>query len=119
EDGTTKWFGGADENNLGFFLINSDMLGIDITLTNGSNFRPEEAGKYTVQIYEKPATTGLKAISEPLVMKIVKNSSTGIETVGRDIKSDNAWYNLQGVRFENKPVAPGIYIHNGKKVMVK
>ncbi|MDY6413058.1 MAG: hypothetical protein SPL28_08705, partial [Bacteroidales bacterium] len=36
EDGTTKWFGGADENNLGFFLINSDMLGIDITLTNGS-----------------------------------------------------------------------------------
>ena len=95
------------------------MLGIDITLTNGANFRPEEAGKYTVQIYEKPATTGLKAISEPLVMKIVKNSSTGIETVGRDIKSDNAWYNLQGVRFENKPVAPGIYIHNGKKVMIK
>ncbi len=119
EDGTTKWFGGADENNLGFFLINSEMLGIDITLTNGANFRPEEAGKYTVQIYEKPATTGLKAISEPLVMKIVKNSSTGIETVGRDIKSDNAWYNLQGVRFENKPVAPGIYIHNGKKVMIK
>ena len=119
EDGSIKWFGGADENNLGFFLINSEMLGIDITLTNGANFRPEEAGKYTVQIYEKPATTGLKAISEPLVMKIVKNSSTGIETVGRDIKSDNAWYNLQGVRFENKPVAPGIYIHNGKKVMVK
>ena len=119
EDGTTKWFGGADENNLGFFLINSEMLGIDITLTNGANFRPEEAGKYTIQIYEKPATTGLQAISEPLVMKIVKNSSTGIETVGRDIKSDNAWYNLQGVRFENKPVAPGIYIHNGKKVMVK
>ena len=119
EDGTTKWFGGADENNVGFFLLNSDMLGVDITLTNGANFRPEEAGKYTVQIYEKPVTTGLKAISEPLVMKIVKNSSTGIETVGRDIKSDNAWYNLQGVRFENKPVAPGIYIHNGKKVMIK
>ena len=118
EDGTTKWFGGADENNVGFFLINSDMLGIDITLTNGSNFRPEVAGNYTIQIYEKPATTGLQAISEPLVMKIVKNADTAIETISTSAV-DNTWYNLQGVKFNGKPSVPGIYINGGKKVIVK
>jgi hypothetical protein len=121
EAGAMTWFGGADDNNQGFFLINNDMLDIDITLTNGANFRPEEAGNYIIQIYEKPATTGIKAISEPLVMKVSKKSdTTSIATVGSDVKGgDNAWYNLQGVRFENKPAAPGIYIHGGKKVVVK
>ena len=118
EDGTIKWFGGADENNVGFFLLNSDMLGIDITLTNGVNFRPEVAGNYTIQIYEKPATTGLQAISEPLVMKIVKNADTAIETISTSAV-DNTWYNLQGVKFNGKPSVPGIYINGGKKVIVK
>ncbi len=72
EAGAMAWFGGADENNVGFFLLNNDMLGINISLAYGSagaNFRPEVAGNYTIQVFEKPATTGLKAASEPLVMK--------------------------------------------------
>lgn len=32
--------------------------------------------------------------------------------------TDNAWYNLQGRRIEH-PTAPGIYIHGGKKTLVK
>ena len=119
EDGSIKWFGGADDNNQNYFLINSDMLNIEISLIDGANFRPEEAGSYTIQIYEKPATAGLMAISEPLVMKVVKNQGTGITSVVNDIKGDNAWYNMQGVRFQNMPAAPGIYIHNGKKVIIK
>ena len=115
------WFGGADENNVGFFLLNNDMLGINISLAYGSagvNFRPEVAGNYTIQVFEKPATTGLKAASEPLVMKVVKNADTAIETISTSAV-DNTWYNLQGVKFNGKPSVPGIYINGGKKVIVK
>jgi len=121
EAGAMAWFGGADENNVGFFLLNNDMLGINISLAYGSagvNFRPEVAGNYTIQVFEKPATTGLKAASEPLVMKVVKNADTAIETISTSAV-DNTWYNLQGVKFNGKPSVPGIYINGGKKVIVK
>ena len=111
EAGAMAWFGGADENNVGFFLLNNDMLGNNISLAYGSagaNFRPEVAGNYTIQVFEKPATTGLKAASEPLVMKVVKNSDTAIETISTSAV-DNTWYNLQGVKFNGKPSVPGIY----------
>ena len=32
---------------------------------------------------------------------------------------DGAWYTLQGVRLSDKPTQRGIYLHNGKKIMVK
>lgn len=35
-----------------------------------------------------------------------------------DTTADDAWYTLQGVRVE-RPTAKGIYIHRGKKIMVK
>ena len=47
------------------------------------------------------------------------------ETTGiSDVTKDNAtkaevWYNLQGVRLNGKPSAPGIYVNNGKKVVVE
>ena len=33
--------------------------------------------------------------------------------------SDRKWYTLSGVRLPNKPTAKGIYIFNGKKVVIK
>lgn len=37
----------------------------------------------------------------------------------KDVKSDNnAWYNLNGVRIA-QPTQKGLYIHNGKKVIIK
>lgn len=32
---------------------------------------------------------------------------------------DEAWYNLQGMRMAERPVATGIYIHKGRKVLVR
>lgn len=46
-------------------------------------------------------------------------NTTGIKDSIADQKNDdNAWYTLSGVRME-KPIQRGIYIHNGKKVVVK
>lgn len=35
------------------------------------------------------------------------------------VKTDNAWYSLQGVRMQGVPAVKGVYINNGKKVVVK
>jgi hypothetical protein len=44
----------------------------------------------------------------------------GIDTVLTDItpRGDH-WYNLQGMRLDGSPSTPGIYIRNGRKVMVR
>ena len=53
--------------------------------------------------------------TEPL---IVSNSATGIEHLSPTLsKGEGAWYSLDGRRVE-KP-ARGLYIHNGKKVIVR
>lgn len=107
-----QWFGGESENGM-YFLINNDMLNINITLIDGANFRVEEAGTYELTVKSAPS----KAVQEPLVMVVTK-TSTAITTINSD-KVDNAWYNMSGIRFETKPSAPGIYIHNGRKVIIK
>lgn len=111
-----RWFGGVDENNVGYFLINSGLFDVNIDLVDGANFRVEEAGKYTITVLTQPDDG--RGVQEPLVM-VVHKEATGINTVGVDIKADNAYYNLLGVKFGTMPTAPGIYIHNGKKVVIK
>ena len=50
----------------------------------------------------------------------VEDSSTGISNITVDNKAnDDAWYSLNGMRLTEKPQQSGIYVHNGKKVVVK
>jgi len=43
-----------------------------------------------------------------------------LTTDNRQRTTDGAWYTLQGLKLgDNKPTAPGVYIHNGKKVVIK
>ena len=111
-----KWFGGVDENNVGYFEINENLLDQAIELVDGANFKIAGAGKYIISVMQ-PETLG-KGLTEPLVMTVSKEA-TGISTVGVDNKTDNAYYNLLGVKFNTVPTVPGIYIHNGHKVVIK
>ena len=43
----------------------------------------------------------------------------GVAGVFADKKADNVWYNLLGVRLNGKPSQAGVYINNGKKILVK
>ncbi len=43
---------------------------------------------------------------------------TGIHTLNHPIADNEGYYTLQGIRV-NKPTTAGIYIHNGKKIVVK
>ena len=45
------------------------------------------------------------------------NEATGITDNNREIITDNRYYDMQGRRVENP--AKGIYLKNGKKVIIK
>ena len=60
--------------------------------------------------------------AEVLVMKLGSSNgeddgTTGIRAID-EIQSDDAWYNLKGQRIDT-PTKKGLYIKNGKKVVVK
>ena len=61
------------------------------------------------------------AIGDPRWLKD-DNEYTEIKTIDAqtiaDKYGDGAWYNMQGVRID-QPTAKGLYIHNGKKIVVK
>ena len=44
--------------------------------------------------------------------------AAGIEDIAADNEDHSAWYTLDGVKVNEKPTAKGLYIHNGKKVIV-
>ena len=50
----------------------------------------------------------------------VDGETTGIASVGIDSSNDNdAWYTLGGQKLSKKPTANGIYICNGRKIIIK
>lgn len=113
EDGW-KWFGGVDENQVGYFEINDNLLDKPIELIDGSNFKVVGDGKYIITVMQP--VTGSKGVAEPLVMTVSKEA-TGISTIEID-KADNRIFDLQGRELKNVP-EHGIYIQNGKKYIVR
>ncbi len=80
---------------------------LDITGINSTVFikvGPEKSGgKYVVTNVTKEVNTG---IEQPI-----------IENTGKNV--NNAWYTLSGMKMNQKPNQAGIYIHHGKKVVIK
>jgi len=65
--------------------------------------------------YEITGTSGGKFIVQDITQTV-----TDIENiiVSQNGKNDNTYYTLSGIRV-TKPVQPGIYIHNGRKIVVR
>ena len=115
DENGTIWFGGQDDNNVGHFLLNSDLMGVGIMTVqgdNGANFRVEEAGTYNIEL------AVLRDFNGAVMMTVTKDDPSAISTIAADSQS-NEWYNLNGQKLNGKPVAPGIYINGGKKVIIK
>ena len=56
----------------------------------------------------------------PSSMKVViVEGTTGITSM-EDVrgKMSDAWYSLDGRKLQGKPITKGMYIHNGRKVLV-
>ena len=52
-------------------------------------------------------------------VKIVDEAATAIDEVKANNAESNIWFDLQGRAYNQKPAAAGLYIHNGKKVIIK
>ena len=62
-------------------------------------------------------TSGAKAF----VLNFGDGETTSINEVLSVVNEESAaaWYDLQGRRLSGQPTAKGLYIHNGKKIVVK
>ena len=115
DENGTVWFGGQDDNNVGYFLLNNDLMGVGIMTVqgdNGANFRIEEAGTYNIYL------SVLRDFNGAVYMTVTKDDPSAISTIGVDGQS-NEWYNLNGQKLNGKPTVPGIYINGGKKVIAR
>ncbi|MCM1491146.1 MAG: hypothetical protein NC095_10025 [Muribaculum sp.] len=73
----------------------------------------EETGKYTVScpIYR------IDTVCTCLTV-FAQVGGTGVEGVEAEVAGDNYYYTIDGIRLA-EPNRPGLYIHNGKKIIVK
>ncbi len=71
--------------------------------------------------FEVPTTSGGNA-ARGFVMNFGGEETTGIISVqgsGSMVNGSDAWYSLGGQRLQGAPTAKGVYIQNGRKVVVK
>ena len=71
------------------------------------------AQQVVVTIDDNQPNTRLNSIAV-----VVKNDATGISTQKTFAPAGN-WYTLQGVKYDATPTQKGLYIHNGRVVVVK
>ena len=50
---------------------------------------------------------------------IIDDISSGIIPLAYLFDDNDAWYTIQGVKLDVKPTKPGIYVHGGRKIVIK
>ena len=75
----------------------------------------------------KPMEAYLKLDAEAMKARVLvedfENGTTAIKSLTTDdiegLKTSEGWYTIDGIRLQSAPTEKGIYINNGKKVVVK
>ncbi len=98
--------------------------GLHETQYNITGLTPETTYEVQVQsgrnIANAPARAeGMTAWTESVLFTTLTEDITAIEDVKSETETSNVWYNMAGMQLNGKPMDKGIYIHNGKKVVVK
>jgi hypothetical protein len=96
-------------------LTNTTGLGFGFTEYSGTTIK---AGQFFVKCTKAPAAGRLNTVWLDEDGNVIDGEATGIETVKNIDANNGAIYNLQGVRVDN-PTKGGLYIQNGKKIVVK
>lgn len=70
------------------------------------------------KVYLVEPTGEAKAMS--LVVDNFDGTATAIGSItGKAEEQKDEWFTLQGVRLDGKPTGKGVFIHNGRKELVK
>jgi subtilisin family serine protease len=75
--------------------------------------KPEESMEYPNNTY------GYGLIDAYAGIKMILKDVTGIENVVTTAVPNDGWYTLSGTHINGKPAAKGIYIHQGRKIVIK
>ncbi len=109
---------------------NDGTNGVHWTATEGiSTFRvmlddqgdlgmKEKAGATIVNPLEVEIASAPREVEQHGQPTGADNIETAVSDVIDAAEGDDVWYTIQGIRVA-EPSAPGVYIHNGKKVLVK
>ena len=104
-----------------------DMKAADYYVCNGKEFiKVRGAGTLAANMAYLKFVTVQQQLNAPQYINIVMGGDLGEGTTGVDlidngklIIDNDGWYDLNGRKLQGKPSQKGIYIKNGKKVVVK
>ena len=126
EDGTC-----SDDNDLRGVDVDTPTADIQTTLGSGTFYvlgnKNSHFGfhKYTgATMAARKAFVLISGTGAALAPRLtmVFDDATGITTVhgsGFTVNGSDAWYSLDGRRLQGKPTKSGVYVNNGKKIVIK
>lgn len=95
-----------------FMLFNSELVRADLSGDASGGSITADPHRAFVVVSDAPATSRLMLISD---------DATGIHSIDKltTDDADGAWYGIDGRRLQGKPTKRGLYIVNGKKMVIK
>ncbi|MBQ4367169.1 MAG: hypothetical protein II786_03705 [Muribaculaceae bacterium] len=102
DDGKLVWYGGQDDNQVGYFEITDDLLGGELSLKPGDEFANlivKEAGKYDLILKEAAASaaSGAPAKAPAAGLKLIVTKAEEVPTAVTDLSVDD----IAGVHYVN------------------
>lgn len=116
----TKTLNGKKWYYMDFKIKSKDAI-VNIIFNQGKNKKQSldmNAGNST-KFYEITTTqSNGKYTCKDVTAIWAPTGITGTPTISNTTK-DNAWYTLSGMKLDKKPAKSGVYIHQGKKVIIR
>ena len=116
----TKTLNGKKWYYMDFKIKSKDAI-VNIIFNQGKNKKQSvdmNAGNST-KFYEITTTQSKgKYTCKDVTAIWAPTGITGTPTIS-NTTTDNAWYTLSGMKLDKKPAKSGVYIHQGKKVIIK
>ena len=117
----TKTLNGKKWYYMDFKIKSKDAI-VNIIFNQGKNKKQSvdlNAGNST-KFYEITTTqSNGKYTCKDVTAIWAPTGITGTPTISNTTTTDNAWYTLSGMKMGKKPAKNGVYIHQGKKVIIR
>ena len=117
----TKTLNGKKWYYMDFKIKSKDAI-VNIIFNQGKNKKQTEDLKAvnSTKFYEITTTMSKGQYTcKDVTADMPTTGITAAPTIDNTASKDNAWYTLSGMKMMQKPNQPGIYIHQGKKQIIK
>ena len=122
ENGNPYIADAAGHKYVGLYDLQKDLTGAGIWALNQNGIFKELGSKKTdLQATKAYLDLSTASTDARILIEEPDGQVTAISTISADVKTNAAegWYTINGMKLNNMPTEKGIYILNGKKVVVK